>query len=70
MIITLYIFFFSVVQNGEPTNLRAFEGPSFGVGELAWSPDDTYIIACGPDDCSELWIWNTEVCFGHPQFWL
>ncbi|RMX57360.1 hypothetical protein pdam_00016009 [Pocillopora damicornis] len=48
------------VSNGEPTNLRAFEGPSFGVGELAWSPDDTYIIACGPDDCSELWIWNTE----------
>lgn len=69
MITTSYISF-SVVQNGEPTNLRAFEGPSFGVGELAWSPDDTYIIACGPDDCSELWIWNTEVCFGQPLFQL
>ena len=68
MITTSYISF--SVQNGEPTNLRAFEGPSFGVGELAWSPDDTYIIACGPDDCSELWIWNTEVSFGHPQFQL
>ncbi|CAH3181793.1 unnamed protein product [Porites evermanni] len=36
------------------------EGHSFGVGHLAWSPDDTYLIACGPEDCSELWIWNTE----------
>ena len=31
------------------------------MGNLAWSPDDTYLIACGPEDCSELWIWNTEV---------
>ena len=40
------------------------EGHSFGVGHLAWSPDDTYLIACGPEDCSELWIWNTEVSPG------
>lgn len=49
------------MQNGEPTHLRTMEGHSFGVGHLAWSPDDTYLIACGPEDCSELWIWNTEV---------
>ena len=45
----------------KPTHLRTMEGHSYGVGHLAWSPDDTYLIACGPEDCSELWIWNTEV---------
>ena len=48
-------------QDGEPTHLRTIEGHSYGVGHLAWSPDDIYLIACGPEDCSELWIWNTEV---------
>ena len=50
-----------VSQDGEPTHLRTIEGHSYGVGNLAWSPDDTYLIACGPEDCSELWIWNIEV---------
>jgi len=50
-----------VSQHGEPTHLRTIEGHSYGVGNLAWSPDDTYLIACGPEDCSELWIWNIEV---------
>ena len=48
-------------QDGEPTHLRTIEGHSYGVGHLDWSPDDTYLIACGPEDCSELWIWNIEV---------
>ncbi|KAL9954122.1 hypothetical protein ACROYT_G041620 [Oculina patagonica] len=48
------------VSDGEPTHLRTIEGHSYGVGHLEWSPDDTYLIACGPEDCSELWIWNTE----------
>lgn len=48
------------VSDGEPTHLRTIEGHSYGVGNLAWSPDDTYLIACGPEDCSELWIWNIE----------
>uniref|UniRef100_A0A8C8IYU6 WD repeat-containing protein 26 n=1 Tax=Oncorhynchus tshawytscha TaxID=74940 RepID=A0A8C8IYU6_ONCTS len=38
--------------------LRTLEGHAYGVSYLAWSPDDTYLIACGPDDCSELWLWN------------
>ena len=40
---------------------RSFEGHSYGVSYMAWSPDSLYIIACGPDDCSELWLWNVEV---------
>lgn len=36
-------------------------GHSHGVAFLSWSPDDRYLIACGPEDCSDLWIWNVEV---------
>jgi WD40 repeat protein len=36
-------------------------GHSYGVAYLSWSPDDRYLIACGPDDCADLWIWNVEV---------
>uniref|UniRef100_A0A672T1P7 WD repeat-containing protein 26 n=1 Tax=Sinocyclocheilus grahami TaxID=75366 RepID=A0A672T1P7_SINGR len=40
--------------------LRTLEGHAYGVSYLAWSPDDVYLIACGPDDCSELWLWNVQ----------
>uniref|UniRef100_A0A6Q2XIS2 WD repeat-containing protein 26 n=1 Tax=Esox lucius TaxID=8010 RepID=A0A6Q2XIS2_ESOLU len=40
--------------------LRTLEGHAYGVSYLAWSPDDAYLIACGPDDCSELWLWNIQ----------
>lgn len=40
--------------------MKTFEGHAYGVSYLAWSPDDTYLIACGPDDCSELWLWNVQ----------
>ncbi|XP_046898279.1 WD repeat-containing protein 26 [Hypomesus transpacificus] len=40
--------------------MRTLEGHAYGVSYLAWSPDDVYLIACGPDDCSELWLWNVQ----------
>ena len=40
---------------------HVFDGHAYGVSYLAWSPDSRYIIACGPDECSELWVWNVEV---------
>uniref|UniRef100_UPI00358E6BB9 WD repeat-containing protein 26-like isoform X1 n=1 Tax=Myxine glutinosa TaxID=7769 RepID=UPI00358E6BB9 len=40
--------------------LRSLDGHAYGVSYLAWSPDDQYLIACGPDDCSELWLWNVQ----------
>uniref|UniRef100_A0A8C7XCF2 WD repeat-containing protein 26 n=1 Tax=Oryzias sinensis TaxID=183150 RepID=A0A8C7XCF2_9TELE len=43
--------------------IRTLEGHAYGVSYLTWSPDDTYLIACGPDDCSELWLWNVQVHF-------
>ncbi|RWS23915.1 WD repeat-containing protein 26-like protein, partial [Leptotrombidium deliense] len=44
----------------ELRHLYTFEGHSYGVSFLAWSPDDNYLIACGPDDCSDLWVWNVQ----------
>eukprot|EP00058_Branchiostoma_floridae_P025143 XP_002610633.1 hypothetical protein BRAFLDRAFT_117882 [Branchiostoma floridae] len=40
--------------------LRTFEGHQYGVSYLSWSPDDVYLIACGPEECSELWVWNVQ----------
>ncbi|XP_051900926.1 WD repeat-containing protein 26-like [Pristis pectinata] len=40
--------------------LKTLEGHTYGVSYLVWSPDDTYLIACGPDDCSELWLWHVQ----------
>lgn len=48
------------VSNGEPKQLKTLKGHSHGIGYLAWSPDDMYLIVCGTEDCAELWIWNTE----------
>uniref|UniRef100_A0A8C5HU09 WD repeat-containing protein 26 n=1 Tax=Gouania willdenowi TaxID=441366 RepID=A0A8C5HU09_GOUWI len=59
-------------ENHQLKLLRTLEGHAYGVSYLAWSPDDTYLIACGPDDCSELWLWNvqtgelrTKMCRSH-----
>lgn len=41
--------------------MKTLEGHAYGVSYLAWSPDDAFLIACGPDDCSELWLWNVQV---------
>jgi len=48
------------VSNEDVRILRTLEGHSYGVAYIAWSPDDKYLIACGPEDCAELWIWNVE----------
>ena len=57
-------FVFNVMMSQETHQLhqkRTFEGHSYGVSYIAWSPDSEYVIACGPDDCSELWLWNAQV---------
>ena len=42
---------------------KQFEGHSFGIGCIAWCPFSRYVIACGTDECNELWIWDVEVNF-------
>ncbi|CAF1184669.1 unnamed protein product [Adineta steineri] len=39
---------------------KQFEGHSFGIGCIAWCPFSRYIIACGTDECNEIWIWDVE----------
>ena len=39
-----------------------FDGHSFGVYFISWSPDDTYLLSCGPEDCPDVWVWNVQVC--------
>lgn len=51
----------SLQNTYECRQLKAFDGHSYGVAYMAWSPDSSHIVACGPDDCSELWLWNVEV---------
>lgn len=38
---------------------KALEGHQYGVSYLCWSPDSMYVIACGPDDSPDVWVWNT-----------
>ena len=40
---------------------KMFENHSYGVAFIAWSPDSSHLIACGPDDSADLWIWNVTV---------
>jgi len=54
-------YIFSLQDTGTVKHKRTFDNPSYGVSYIAWSPDCTYIIACGPDDCAELWLWNVVV---------
>ena len=39
---------------------RTLEGHAYGVAYMAWSSDSIHLAVCGPDDCSEMWIWNAE----------
>lgn len=40
---------------------KSYDDHSYGVALVAWSPDDRYLIVCGTEECSELWIWDIEV---------
>lgn len=39
---------------------NTFDDHTSGVSYITWSPDSNYIIACGTEDCSEVWVWNIE----------
>lgn len=41
--------------------MQKFQGCSDGVSCLAWSPDDKYLLACGPENSSDATILNVEV---------
>lgn len=40
-------------------------GHPFAISFFAWSPDDHYLVALGPEESGEFWIWDTHVSFSH-----
>lgn len=36
-------------------------GHTKGVAYFAWSPDDNYLLALGPEESSDFWLWDTQV---------
>lgn len=42
------------------THRKTLEGHTYGVALIAWSPDSSHLIACGPEDCPELWVWSVD----------
>jgi len=45
----------------EVSHSKTLSGHTYGVACLAWSPDDTHIICCGTEECSDVWLWNVQV---------
>ena len=39
---------------------KAYEEHSCGVALCEWSPDDRYLLVCGTEESTELWIWDVE----------
>lgn len=56
----LIVYVFELQYTLTCSHRKTLEGHSYGVAYIAWSPDSTHLIACGPEDCPELWIWNIE----------
>ncbi|CAF2094296.1 unnamed protein product [Rotaria magnacalcarata] len=55
------LFIYDVDMTTYKLKLRKhFDGHSFGIGFIAWCPFSRYIIACGTDECSEIWIWDIQ----------
>ncbi|XP_066150934.1 WD repeat-containing protein 26 isoform X1 [Euwallacea fornicatus] len=39
---------------------KVLEGQNYGVAYISWNPDSKHLIACGPEDSPEVWLWNLE----------
>ena len=39
---------------------KTLDGHAYGVAYIAWSPDCSHLLACGPEECPELTIWNVD----------
>ncbi|CAB0035689.1 unnamed protein product [Trichogramma brassicae] len=54
------IIFIYIQETLRVTHRKTLEGHTYGVALVAWSPDSSHLIACGPEDCPELWLWNVD----------
>ncbi|KAF5304558.1 hypothetical protein FQA39_LY09609 [Lamprigera yunnana] len=39
---------------------KTLEGHSYGAAYISWNSDSTHLIACGPEESPEVWLWNVE----------
>ncbi|KAK9885557.1 hypothetical protein WA026_012307 [Henosepilachna vigintioctopunctata] len=39
---------------------KVLEGHNYGAAYISWCPDNIHLIACGSEECSEIWLWNIE----------
>ncbi|XP_031339856.1 WD repeat-containing protein 26 isoform X1 [Photinus pyralis] len=42
------------------TPRKTLEGHSYGAAYMSWNSDSTHLIACGPEESPEVWLWNIE----------
>lgn len=42
------------------TPRKTLEGHSYGAAYMSWNNDSTHLIACGPEESPEVWLWNIE----------
>lgn len=47
-------------ESHEVRQRNTFDGHMYGVSYISWSPDSNFIIVCGTDDSSDVWVWNVE----------
>eukprot|EP00731_Ephydatia_muelleri_P027695 Em0019g568a len=48
------------LADNQPKKVRQIKGQSDGIACLAWSPDDSLLLSCGREDCSEALVFNSE----------
>ncbi|XP_063923477.1 WD repeat-containing protein 26 [Zophobas morio] len=39
---------------------KILEGHNYGASYISWSPDSIHLIACGPEESPEVWLWNID----------
>ncbi|XP_030747225.1 WD repeat-containing protein 26 [Sitophilus oryzae] len=39
---------------------KILEGHSYGAAYISWNPDSKHLIACGPEESPEVWLWDIE----------
>eukprot|EP00118_Oscarella_pearsei_P002921 m.12198 g.12198 ORF g.12198 m.12198 type:complete len:568 (+) comp23868_c0_seq1:226-1929(+) len=54
------VILWNVEDPGDIKKVRTLQGHPFGIAWVQWSPDDQYILACGEEDSSEVFIWTVE----------
>ena len=48
-------------DGGQPVKEHTLSAQHSGIINIAWSPNDNYLIACGAEDCPEAVVIDTKV---------